>query len=97
MGAQAETVRAVLESKCGVRVDQDNARALADELKHLSQSESLVRKMGDNARQAFHERYTIEYVVSRYHELLTEVVKPRVGSEEGRQKPVADGVVGQTN
>jgi colanic acid biosynthesis glycosyl transferase WcaI len=76
----SEVALTLKEFDCGLQVDQGNPRRLADVIKSLVSDSSRLERMGRNARRAFEERFTLEFVARRYVELFRELTTSRTRS-----------------
>lgn len=64
--ADSEVARTVREERCGVVVTPGDAAALAGAIRTLSLDREAVRRMGQRARQAYLEKYTLAAAVRRF-------------------------------
>ena len=55
-----EIAKVIEEEKCGILVDTNSSRAIADAVKLLLKNESLARKMSLNGRRAIRMKYNWE-------------------------------------
>lgn len=65
-----EVARVIDEEECGVRVEQGDAGQLATTLLHLANSPDLLARMGQNARRACEQQYSIEQVTRKFYEVF---------------------------
>lgn len=71
----AEVAQVVREHGCGVQVAQGDARGLALLLEQLAASPQELQQMGQRARAALEQRYTLAQAAERYAELLRAVAQ----------------------
>lgn len=70
VGEQCEIAYVLAEAECGVRLDQNDAAALAGFLTHFAGSPSEAAKMGQNARKVLEEKYSTQRITRQYHDVL---------------------------
>ncbi|MCL5103741.1 MAG: glycosyltransferase family 4 protein [Armatimonadetes bacterium] len=73
----SEISRAVVESDCGMQVNQGDPASLADAVVKLRNDSDLAEQMGQNARKALEENYTIKHIADRFHNLFGRVIASR--------------------
>lgn len=73
----SEIARVLDEYKCGIRVDRGKPHELAEEFLKLFHSPEVLRKMGQNARKAFFDKYTISKIADQYYKVFREAVPSR--------------------
>jgi glycosyltransferase involved in cell wall biosynthesis len=67
-----EVARVVSEEACGLRLDPDDAGALAREIRRLSESPDEVRAMGARSYAAFDRKYRLGTAARAYRRLWSE-------------------------
>ncbi|MBU6180156.1 MAG: glycosyltransferase family 4 protein [Verrucomicrobia bacterium] len=67
-----EVARVVAEEACGLRLDPDDAPALAREIRRLSESPDEVRALGARSYAAFDRKYRLGTAARAYRRLWTE-------------------------
>lgn len=70
MSRDAEVARVVMEHDCGLQVDHDNPRALADAVLRLANDPAAVARMGRHARETLLQHYTLEQMAEAYYRVL---------------------------
>ena len=68
----SEVAHVLEENNCGVRIDQDGT-ALARVIGELADDPQRVQTMGQNARRACEEKYSMTQVAHLFYEVLNEV------------------------
>ncbi|BCM88561.1 hypothetical protein IAD21_00394 [Abditibacteriota bacterium] len=68
-----EVARVLQEADCGVRVEQGNAKALAQTICDLSNAPTEVERLGGNARRVFEQKYTLPQIAAHFHQVFQEV------------------------
>ena len=68
----SEVAHVLEENNCGVRIDQDGT-ALARVIGELADDPQRVQTMGQNARRACEEKYSMTQVAHQFYEVLNEV------------------------
>ena len=76
VGAQSEVARVLEEWQCGVRVDQGDPQQLAHTITGLLAEPDKLASMGENARKAFLECFTIQHCGSQFMSVFTEISSP---------------------
>ena len=71
----SDTWRFVQNTQCGLCVEPENPRALAEAIRTLYASTSLRKTLGTNGRKCVVQRFTRRAVAGQYHDLLTSVVR----------------------
>lgn len=71
----SEVARVLAEFDCGIQVDQGDAERLARVLIKLADSPAQLSCMGEKARRALLENYTIQHVGRLFHEIIRDVAR----------------------
>lgn len=66
----SEVARVCAEAQCGVQCDLGDAGRLANLIVELASDPERLAAMGHNAVSALQDRYTLEHVARRYHEVF---------------------------
>lgn len=69
-----EVALVVDSSGCGIHVDQENPRALAEAVLHLADNPEVAAQMGRNARQVCEERYGLATISQQFYSIFNKVV-----------------------
>jgi colanic acid biosynthesis glycosyl transferase WcaI len=75
MDAGGEIARVVKEAGCGLHVDPDDARGLAEAVLRLSSEPELCAAMGTNARTTLERHFTLAHIAARYQTLLISAIE----------------------
>ena len=70
----SEVAHVLSENDCGVRVDQDGAQ-LASVIGALANDPARAVRMGENARRACEEKYSMTRVASQFYDVLSSVAQ----------------------
>lgn len=73
------TANKVLEEKCGVAVDANNIEEIRDAIIKLRDNPKLCKKLGENGRRAYDERYSWEIMENRLIECYNKLMTQREG------------------
>ena len=73
----SEISRAVVESECGMQVNQGDPASLAEAVIKLRDDPALAEQMGANAWDALEQNYTIKHIADRFHDLFGRVIASR--------------------
>jgi glycosyltransferase involved in cell wall biosynthesis len=84
-----EVARIITEGSCGITVAIGDAEGLAGRVVELAESESLRRRMGENARQLFEQSFRQEIGVEKWRRLLTDVSRSAGAPHPVPPAPVA--------
>jgi glycosyltransferase involved in cell wall biosynthesis len=68
----SEIGRVIDETGCGIVLPEPDGPAIAQTIRELMGDEARLRRMGQNARNAFLTTYTLSHAVDRYQQLLQE-------------------------
>lgn len=68
-----EVALVVESAQCGLHVDQENPRALADAVLELANNPKLAEQMGHNARRICEERYGLETISQQFYSIFQKV------------------------
>ena len=79
----SEVARVLEEHQCGVRVEQ-NGGQLAGVLAELASCPETVAGMGENARRACQEQFSMDAIGRQFHEVLCEVARPARAAQAAR-------------
>lgn len=71
----SEVARVLAESGCGVQVEQNDPQGLARALSELADSPQQRERMGESARRALLDNYTLEHVGRLFHQALQNTVE----------------------
>lgn len=74
LGPSSEVARVLEEYGCGVRVDRGRPEQLAEEVLRLFRSPEALSGMGENARKALLEQFTIDRIARQYYQVFREAV-----------------------
>jgi colanic acid biosynthesis glycosyl transferase WcaI len=66
----------VEEGECGLCIEPENARALAEGIQMLTLNRSLRERLGRNGREHVVRHYTRQAIGCQYHRLLTSLFRP---------------------
>lgn len=80
----SEIAHVITESECGVRVDQEDPRALAQVIAGLADDPQALERMGQNARRVCEERYSFAHIGGQFRRIFQEIVE-----KDRREKPAA--------
>jgi glycosyltransferase involved in cell wall biosynthesis len=80
----SEIAHVIAETDCGVRVDQEDSRALAEVISHLADHPAELERMGQNARRVCEERYGFAHISSQFQRIFTEIVAPNQNRKTAR-------------
>jgi glycosyltransferase involved in cell wall biosynthesis len=75
MDSGAEIARVVQEADCGLNVNPDDARGLAEAVLRLSREPELCAALGANARATLERHYTLSHIATRYQALLISAIE----------------------
>ena len=81
----SEVARVLEEHGCGVRVEQNGAE-LAGVLAELANCPETVAGMGQNARRACQEQFSMEAIGRQFHQVLCEVARPAQKARAARRR-----------
>lgn len=70
----SEIARVIAEGDCGVQIDQENPRALAEVLTKLADEPQTLERMGRNARRLCEERYSFAHIADQLARIFGEIV-----------------------
>jgi len=68
--AEAEIGSVVERTGCGIRVDPNAPKQIADAIRQWSQNPDEVAEMGNRARKVFEEEFTKDHAISEYERLV---------------------------
>ncbi len=71
----SEVAQVILESGCGVQVEQQDAGALASTLKSLAKDPQTLARMGQNARRICEESYSFARIGQQFEQIFSEIVE----------------------
>ncbi|HDN79635.1 MAG TPA: glycosyltransferase, partial [Chloroflexi bacterium] len=74
----SDTHRFVQEAQCGLWVEPENPKALAEAILALYSDRELRERLGRNGREYVETHYTRQAIARQYAELLEEVVESRI-------------------
>ncbi len=74
---EIETSRTVLEHRCGMVVEPGDSEGFARTILDLSKDRELVRQMGENARRAFEDNFSLDIVARQYEALFQNLDQAR--------------------
>jgi len=75
-GVEGESKRIVEEGKCGICIEPENARELADAVLRLHADSDLVETLGRNGRKFVVEVFDRDKLAGKYLEIIAGVVSP---------------------
>jgi glycosyltransferase involved in cell wall biosynthesis len=84
--SEAEIARIIEEVECGVCVEPENPRKLAQVLEDLANDPARAERQGRNARRAAEERYSLTHVAERFYTVL------RNATRQSEQEPAQDAL-----
>jgi len=82
----SEIAQVIAEADCGVRVDQEDSRALAKVLSQLADDPQTLARMGQNARRVCEERYGFAQIGAQFRRIFSEIVEQN-GSQKQKVAP----------
>ncbi len=71
----SEIAQVIAEADCGVRVDQEDSRALANVICDLADDPQILERMGQNARRVCEERYSFAQIGGQFQRIFSEIVE----------------------
>lgn len=72
---ESEVARVIEETMCGVCIEPENARQLAQALEELAHDPARVSQMGSNARRVAEEQYSLSQISERFYEVLQHAIR----------------------
>ncbi|MDQ3458144.1 MAG: glycosyltransferase family 4 protein [Deinococcota bacterium] len=77
MSPSSEISRVLAEHECGIQVDQGDVENFIGAVTSLAAVQERTATMGQNARRALEQEFTLAHVVAKYHDLLKEITASR--------------------
>jgi glycosyltransferase involved in cell wall biosynthesis len=74
MGPDSEVGRVLNEERCGFHLSHGDVAGVVQVIEQLAENPGLAAAMGDRARQAFEQAYTLQHAAAQYYRLFREVV-----------------------
>jgi glycosyltransferase involved in cell wall biosynthesis len=75
LGVEGESRQIVEDAQCGVGIEPENFRELAETVRKLSHDSSLVQRLGSNGRRHVEEHYNRDVLASQYLTIIENVRK----------------------
>lgn len=85
VSAGSEVARVLEEEECGVVVAHGDVSHLAATISSLASDTPRRHKMGQAARCAFENNYTVEHASQKFHSLLMQVVSPAANHRQDQE------------
>jgi len=77
---ESEVGRVIKETQCGVQVDPEDPKSLAETIAALADSPQRVAEMGENARRVCEQNYSLEHIGQSFYEVFKDVACQEDGS-----------------